>query len=86
MILLSAVTNVHHVTILHNVVLTFEAQGTMRPSNGFRAGFEQRIPVDGFRADEMFFQVGMDRSRSGLGSRVDGNCPGAAFVFTDGEK
>ena len=50
------------------------------------ARFEQLVPADGFGADEMFLQVGVDGTRAILRASIDRDGPGAAFVFAGGEK
>ena len=54
--------DVHHIAILHDVVFAFEAQGAFGAGVGFGAGFEQLVPADGFGANEVLFQIGMDGS------------------------
>ena len=78
--------DVHHVAILHDVVFAFEAQRAFGAGVGFGAGFEQLVPADGFSADEMLFQIGVDGTGGFHGAGVDGNRPGAAFVFAGGEE
>src|SRR5579859_1160907 len=83
---LSRVADVHDVAILHDVVLAFEAQRAFRAGVGFRASFQQLVPANGFGADEMLFQVGVNCARGLLGAGVGRNLPGAAFVLAGGEK
>src|SRR5271169_3550348 len=42
---LARVPNVHHVTILYDVVLAFQAQRAFGAGIGFRAGFEKLVPA-----------------------------------------
>ena len=55
---------VHYVAVLGDVLLAFETQRALGAGVGFGASFEQLIPANCFRADKVFFQVGMDRARS----------------------
>ena len=50
----------HHVAIFHDVLLAFEAQGAAGSGFGFGAGIEQLVPADGFGANEMMFEIGVD--------------------------
>ena len=54
--------DMHHVAILHDVVLAFETQCAFGAGVGFGAGFQQLVPADGFGADEVLFQIGVDRA------------------------
>ena len=56
--------DMQHVAVLHNVVLAFQPQLALGSCVGFRSRIQQRVPVNGFRADEMFFQIRVDRSSS----------------------
>ena len=78
--------DVHHIAVLHDVVLAFEAQSAFGAGVGFGARFEQLVPANRFGADEVFFQIGVDGARGFDRAGADGNCPGAAFVFAGGEK
>src|SRR5579862_9582493 len=77
----SAMADVHYVAVLHDVVFAFEAERAFGAGVGFGTGFEKLVPADGFGADEMFFQVGVNGSGSFLGAGMRGNLPGSAFVF-----
>src|SRR5579862_6645799 len=79
-------TNVHDVAVLHDVVFAFEAEGAFGAGVGFGASFEKLVPANGFGADEMFFEIGVDRPGSFLRTGIGGDLPGAAFVFSGGEK
>jgi hypothetical protein len=67
------VPDVHHVAVLHDVVFAFEPQRAFGAGIGFGAGFEKLVPADGFGADEMLFQVGVDRTRRFLRAGVGGD-------------
>src|SRR5947209_2736358 len=54
---LSAMSDVQHVAILNDVVLAFEAKPTFGLRVGYRAGFQQLVPMDGLGADEMLFKI-----------------------------
>ena len=64
----------------------FEAELAFGAGVRFRAGFKQLVPADGFRADEVVLEIGVDGSSGFNGARADRNCPGPALVLTDGEK
>src|SRR2546422_739623 len=83
---LPAMPNVQHVSVPDDVVLAFQAERAFGAGVGFGRGFEKLIPANGFSTDEMLFQVGVDDSRSFNRARVNGDGPGAAFVFADGEE
>src|SRR5579864_7399773 len=83
---LPRVPYVQDVSILHDVVLALESQNSLCSGVGFGAGFQQLVPANGFCANEMLFQIGMDRPGSLDRARIHGNGPGAAFVFADSEK
>ena len=76
----------HHVAILHDVLFAFQPQLAFGASVGFRARVQQRVPVDGFRANEMLFQIRVDCAGGVLRARSARHGPGAALVFTDGEE
>ena len=57
---LSAMPDVHHVAVFHDVLFAFQAQRAAGARFGFGAGFQQLVPVDGFRANEVMFQIGVD--------------------------
>src|ERR1700723_4134566 len=42
--------------------------------------------MNGFGADEVFFQIGVDGAGGFLGAGVGGHGPGTALVFADGEE
>src|SRR5579872_4380867 len=63
-----AMPDVQHVPILHDVVLAFQAESAARTGVGFRARVQQRVPANGFSADEMFFQVGVNGPEIGRAS------------------
>ena len=73
--------DVHYVAVLHDIVFALQPQRAARSGVGLRAGVEELIPVDGLGADEMFLEIGMDRSGSGLGAGSPFNRPRPAFVF-----
>ena len=54
--------DVHDVAVLHDIVFAFEAESTFGASVGFRAGFEELVPSNGFCTDEMLFEIGVNRS------------------------
>ena len=76
----------HHIPVLHDVVFAFQPKSAFGAGVGFGAGFEQLVPADGFGADEVLFEIRVDRAGSFHGAGVDGDRPGAAFVFADGEE
>jgi hypothetical protein len=51
----SAVPNVHHISILHDVVFAFQAQRAFGAGVGLGTGLQQLVPADRLRPDEMFF-------------------------------
>src|SRR5919109_632508 len=77
---------VHYVTVLHNVILAFQAQGSASAGIGFGTGFEQLIPADSFSADEVLLQVGVNGPGRLNSTCMNGNRPGAALVFAGGEE
>ncbi len=76
----------HHVAILHDVFLAFEAEPAFGLGVGFRARLQKLVPVDDFRADEMLLQVRMDDPGGILRARVALGRPGTTFVLTYGEE
>ena len=76
----------HYIPILHDVILAFEAELTFGTSIGFGASFEQLIPADSFRPDEMLFEIGVNGSGGLDGARVNGDGPGATLVFAGGQE
>jgi hypothetical protein len=77
---------VHHISILHDVILSFEPELALGACVGFGAGFEQLIPADGFCPDEMLFEIGVNGSGGFDRASMNGNGLGAAFVFAGREK
>ena len=58
----------------------------LRACVGFGAGVEQLVPPDGFSADEMLLQIGVNGPGGLRSAGIDGDRPGAALVFADGEE
>src|ERR1700676_3322647 len=83
---LSAVPDMHHIPILHDVVLAFEAQRALGAGVGFGTRFQQLIPANGLGSDEMLFQIGVNGSGAVLRLCIRWDCPGAALVFSGGEE
>src|ERR1051326_6608894 len=82
---LATVANVEHVSVLHNVVFAFQAQLPLGAGVGLGAGLEQRVPVNGLGADEVFLESRGNSAGGGMGARIFRCSPGAALVFADGE-
>jgi hypothetical protein len=78
--------DVHHVSILHNVIFPLKPQDAFGAGVRFGTGFQQLVPADGLGADEMLFQIRMDGAGSFDRASIDRDRPGAAFVFADGEE
>ena len=78
--------DVHHVAVLCDVLLAFEAQCALGTSRSFGAGFEQRIPANRFGANEVMFQVRVNRAGGLRSFRANRDRPGAAFVFASRKK
>ena len=55
--------DMHHVAILHDVVFAFQAQRAFAAGVGFGTSFQQLVPANSFGANEMLFQIGMNRAR-----------------------
>src|SRR5258708_26790192 len=81
---LSRVPDVHHISISHDVVFAFQAESAAGAGVGFGASFEELVPADGFGADEVVFEIGVDGSSSLHCAGVYRDGPGAAFVFATG--
>jgi hypothetical protein len=47
------------ITSLHDVAFAFQPQRAFGAGVGFGAGFQQRVPANGFGADEGVFEIGM---------------------------
>ncbi len=60
---LPAVPDVHHIAVLHHVFFAFKAQRALGARRRLRAGFQQIVPANGFGADEVMLQVGVNRAR-----------------------
>ncbi len=78
--------DVHHVAVLDDVFLAFKAERAFGAGRGFGAGCKQVVPANGFGADEMVLQVGVDGSGSLRRFGADGHGPGAALIFAGGEE
>src|SRR5882672_8636515 len=83
---LSGMPDVHHIAVLNDVIFAFESQCAFGARVGFGTGFEKLILADGLCADEVFFQVGVNRPGGFLRARLSRNLPGAALVFARCEK
>jgi len=83
---LAAVADVHDIAILHHVFLPFEAEGSAGAGGRLRAGIEQRVPANGFGADEVVLEVGVDCACALRGFRAERDGPGTALVFARGEE
>src|SRR6266581_7331137 len=83
---LPAVTNVHYITVLDDVVLAFKTQRAARPRVSFRPSFQQLIPMDSFGTDKMLLQVGVDGAGGLDGARIARDSPSPAFVFSNREE
>ena len=70
--------DMHHVAVFHDVLLAFQTQRPAVASFRFGAGVEQLVPVNGFGADEMMFQVSVNGAGSValLSIRVPRSRPG----------
>ena len=84
--MLSAVPDMHHIPILDDVIFAFQSQRAFGAGVGFGARFQQLIPANRLCADEVFFQIGVNRPRAVLRSRIQRNRPGSAFIFAGGEE
>jgi len=84
--LLTAVPDVHYIAILHDVIFAFEAQRAFGARVGLGTRFQQLIPANGFGADEVLFEIGMNGSGAVLGACIQRDRPGAAFIFAGGEE
>src|SRR5258707_15000733 len=82
---LPTVPYVHHVPILHDVVLAFEAEGAFGAGVCLGTRFQQLIPANGLGPDEVLFQIGVNGARAVLGPRILWDRPFAAFIFACGE-
>src|ERR1700724_4546763 len=80
----TAMPDMHHVAILHNVVFAFKTQRAFGAGIGFRASFKQLVPAGGFSANEVFFQIGVYGPRSFNGPGGGGYRPGSEFIFSGG--
>src|SRR5258708_32030056 len=83
---LATVPYVHHVSILHDVVLAFEAEGAFGAGVCLGTRFQQLIPANGLGPDEVLFQIGVNRAGAVLGTRIQRDRPGAAFILSGGEE
>ena len=75
LVVLTGMADVHDIAILDDVVLALKAESTLGAGVGFGTGLEQLIPADGFRPDEMLFEIGMDRACCLLGAGMRGDLP-----------
>ena len=82
----AAVADVHYVAVLDYVFLAFEAEGSAGAGGGFGAGIEEGIPAEGFGADEVVLEVGVDGACALRGFGAGGDGPGTALVFARGEE
>jgi hypothetical protein len=80
------VADVHHVAILHHVFFAFQAKSSFGSRCRFRARVEQVIPADGFSANEVMLEVGVDRPGTLRRLRANRNGPSAALVLACGEE
>jgi len=61
--LLSAMPNMKHVAVLHEVLLAFQPQCALRARSRFRACREQSIPANRLCANEVMLEVRVDGAR-----------------------
>ncbi len=54
--------DMHHIAILHDVVFAFETQRAFGSRVRFGTRFQQLIPANCLCANEMVFEVGVDRT------------------------
>src|SRR5579884_1788195 len=78
---LSAMADVHYIAILDNVVFAFETKRATGAGIGFGSGIEELVPADGFGADKVFLEIGVDGTGSFDRASMNRDGPGAAFVF-----
>ena len=78
--------DMHHITVFHDVLLAFQSQRAAIARFSLGAGVQQLVPVDGFGANEVMFQIGVDRSCRIDGFRSALHGPGAALIFAHGEE
>ena len=83
---LAAVPNVHDIPVLDPVFLAFQAECSLRAGGGFGACAQQCVPMDGFGADEVLFEIGMNGPGGVLGAGIYWDGPGTALIFAYGKK
>src|SRR5215472_11944100 len=84
--MLSTVSDVQHISVLHDVLLALQAQRATRTGLSFRSSLEQLVPVNRLRADEVLGEVRMYGPGSVYRLRTAFNSPSPAFVFAYSEK
>src|SRR5262245_26275694 len=79
-------TEMHHVTVGDNILLTFQAQFADVARAGLAAALEVVVIGDRFGADEAALEVRMDHACRLRGARALGDGPGARLLRADGEE
>src|SRR5207245_7537550 len=62
----SAMADVHHIAVSHDIVLAFQTQCSTCASICFRSSIEKLVPVNCLSANEMLFEIGVNCARSDL--------------------
>src|ERR1700716_85637 len=76
--------DVHHVTILDDVVATLEPQLALLTHRRVRAGGDQRLGINDLRPDEAPGEVGMDGRRRVERGLAGAQRPGAHLLLARG--
>lgn len=76
---------VQHVTVLHDVILTFLAQAARRGSASLALVLNEIVVAHRFGADKAALEVGVDHARRLRRSETTLDRPGAHFLHASGE-
>src|ERR1035441_8298363 len=82
----STVPDHQDVAVLDDVFLALQTELALVASAGIAAEIDQRFPVHHFGANELLFEIGVNGARCLDRGAVHGDGPGAALVFSGGEK
>src|ERR1035437_925419 len=81
-----AVADHQDVAVFDDVLLAFQTELAFVAGAGIAAEIDQRLPVHHFGANELLFEIGVNRAGGFDRRAVHGNGPGAALVFSGGEE
>ena len=73
---------VQDIAVLDYIFLAFQPQRTLGARRRFRSRFQQAVPTNRFRANEVMLKIGVDGTRRLRSLRTGRNRPCATLIFS----